>query len=362
MNESEDRTPAPTADLRIRSIRPISTPQEVVADLPCACARHVLASRRVVHDILAGVDDRLIAVVGPCSIHDQAAAGEYAKRLAGLARELADDLLVIMRVYFEKPRTSIGWKGLINDPDINGTFAIDKGLRLARSILLQINELGLPCGTEMLDVFTPQYFADLLSWGAIGARTTESQSHRELASGLSFPVGFKNGTSGSVKVAVNAVHAARSSHHFLCITEGGECSIGETAGNEDTHIILRGGSDGPNYQPESVRAAAAELQGAKLPGSLIMIDCSHANSFKDYRNQPKVCEAIGEQVAAGDRNITGVMVESNLNEGNQPVAPLADLKYGVSITDSCVGWDDTEAMLRKLGRQVAARRKSATGG
>ena len=359
MNDSQPKDDAPTANLRIRSIRPISTPREVITDLPCTCSEHVIASRRAVHDILTGSSDRLIAVVGPCSIHDQKAAGEYAQRLAGLAKELADDLLVIMRVYFEKPRTSIGWKGLINDPDINDTFAIDKGLRLARSILLQINELGLPCGTEMLDVFTPQYFADLLSWGAIGARTTESQSHRELASGLSFPVGFKNGTSGSVKVAVNAVHAARSSHHFLCITEKGESSIGETAGNEDTHIILRGGVAGPNYQPESVGQAAAELTGANLPGNLIMIDCSHANSAKDYRNQPKVGEVIGAQIAGGDRNIIGIMIESNINEGNQSVAPLAELKYGVSITDSCVGWEDTEVMLRKLAGQVAARRSAS---
>ncbi len=360
MSEPETKQAVGTANLRIRSLRPISPPAAVVAELPNDYGEQVAAARAAVHSILNGSDDRVLVVAGPCSIHDEKAAVEYAQRLAALSGELAADLFIIMRVYFEKPRTSIGWKGLINDPGIDGSFRIDEGLRVARRILLQINRLGMPCGTEMLDVFTPQYFADLLAWGAIGARTTESQGHRELASGLSFPVGFKNGTSGNIRVAVNAVHAAREPHHFFCIDEQGKCSIGATAGNEDTHIILRGGTEAPNYSSAGVQAAAADLVASGLPTG-VMVDCSHANSGKDYRNQPKVCADVGEQIAGGERDIVGVMLESNLNEGSQPVGPPDKLAYGVSITDSCMGWSETEKVLRALAASVAKRRSMSAG-
>jgi 3-deoxy-7-phosphoheptulonate synthase len=295
-------------------------------------------------------------IVGPCSIHDPTAALEYAARLARLRSELAGALLVIMRVYFEKPRTTVGWKGLINDPDLDGGFQIDKGLRLARRLLLDLNERGVPAGVEYLDILTPQYVADLVSWGAIGARTTESQLHREMASGLSCPVGFKNGTDGSVKVAVDAVLAARSPHRFLSLTQAGEVSIFETAGNEDCHVILRGGSSGTNYDSKSVDAACAALVRAGLPEQ-VMIDCSHANSSKQHQRQLVVAQDVGHQLAGGDARIVGVMVESHLVEGRQEIGPRDAMAYGQSVTDACIHWDDTVTLLRGLADAVEQRRR-----
>jgi 3-deoxy-7-phosphoheptulonate synthase len=295
-------------------------------------------------------------VVGPCSIHDPAAALEYADRLARLRPEVSADLLLVMRVYFEKPRTTVGWKGLINDPDLDGGFQIDKGLRLARKLLMDLNERGMPAGVEYLDILTPQYVADLVSWGAIGARTTESQLHREMASGLSCPVGFKNGTDGSVKVAVDAVLASRSAHRFLSLTQAGQVSIFETAGNEDCHIILRGGSAGTNYDSKSVDAACAALTRAGLPEQ-VMIDCSHANCSKQHQRQVNVAQDIGHQVAGGDTRIIGAMVESHLVEGRQEIGPRERMTYGQSVTDPCLHWDDTVTLLRGLSEAVQQRRR-----
>ena len=347
-----------TENLRIRSVRAVSTPAQVQAELPLSdkAAQTTLGARAEAQRILRGQDDRLLVVVGPCSIHDPAAALEYADRLARLRTELAGELLLIMRVYFEKPRTTVGWKGLINDPDLDGGFQIDKGLRLARRLLLDLNERGVPAGVEYLDILTPQYVADLVGWGAIGARTTESQLHREMASGLSCPVGFKNGTDGSVKVAVDAVLAARSPHRFLSLTQNGQVSIFETAGNEDSHIILRGGAAGTNYDARSVDAACAALTRAGLPEQ-VMIDCSHANCSKQHQRQLAVAQDIGHQVAGGDARIIGAMVESHLVEGRQEIGPRDRMTYGQSVTDPCLHWDDTATLLRGLADAVNQRRR-----
>ncbi len=348
--------PDTTDDLRIREIKELSRPAEVMAEFPRtdAASRTVSGARRALHAILHGSDDRLAVVIGPCSIHDPVAAIDYAKRLLPVRERLKGELEIIMRVYFEKPRTTVGWKGLINDPDLDGSFHIDKGLRLARGLLLQINDLGLPAGSEFLDMTTPQYFADLVGWGAIGARTTESQVHRELASGLSCPVGFKNGTDGNVRIAVDAVLSASQPHHFLAVTKDGRSAIAATTGNDDCHIILRGGKQ-PNYDAASVEAAAAELVKAKLAPA-IMIDASHANSLKKPENQPRVVDEIAAQVAAGDARIMGVMIESNLVAGRQDLVPGKPLVYGQSITDGCIDWPTSEAVLERLAEAVRQRR------
>jgi 3-deoxy-7-phosphoheptulonate synthase len=347
-----------TENLRIRSIRAVSTPAQVQAELPLteAGARTTLQARREVQQLLRGGDDRLLVIVGPCSIHDPAAALEYAGRLAEVRKELAGQLLIVMRVYFEKPRTTVGWKGLINDPGLDESFQIDKGLRIARQLLLDLNTRGMPAGVEYLDLLTPQYVADLVSWGAIGARTTESQLHREMASGLSCPVGFKNGTDGSVKVAVDAALSARAPHRFLSLTQEGQVSIFETAGNEDCHIILRGGASGTNYDSRSVDAACAALAKAKLPPQ-VMIDFSHANSQKDHQRQMIVAQDVGHQIAGGDKRIAGVMVESHLVEGRQEIGPRDKMTYGQSVTDACINWADTVELLRGLAQAVTQRRQ-----
>ena len=315
--------------------------------------RVVMASRNAIHAILNGADERLLVVVGPCSIHDPAAAIDYAERLATLRERLADRLEIVMRVYFEKPRTTVGWKGLINDPDLDGSFDINKGLGLARNVLSAVNNLGLPAGTEFLDMTTPQYIADLVSWAAIGARTTESQIHRELASGLSCPVGFKNGTDGNVRIAADAVKSASHPHHFMAVTKGGRSAIATTSGNEDCHIILRGGSR-PNYDAASVEAASADLARAGVK-PCIMIDTSHANSSKKPENQPQVVADIARQVAGGERRIMGVMIESHLVAGRQDVQPGKPLTYGQSITDGCIDWETTVTALEQLADAVKAR-------
>jgi 3-deoxy-7-phosphoheptulonate synthase len=347
-----------TENLRIRSIRAVSTPAQVQNELPLseAAAHNVVQARRAIQDVLHGRDERLLVVVGPCSIHDPQAALDYAERLKLVRAQLAEDLLIVMRVYFEKPRTTVGWKGLINDPGLDDSYDIDRGLRLARRLLLDLNERGVPAGVEYLDILTPQYLADLVSWGAIGARTTESQLHREMASGLSCPVGFKNGTDGSVKVAVDAVLSARNPHRFLTLTREGQVAIFETAGNPDTHIILRGGATGTNYDAKSVDAACAALAKAGLTPQ-VMIDCSHANSLKQHRRQLAVAEDVGHQIAGGDARIVGVMVESHLVEGRQDIAPPSGMTYGQSVTDACLGWEDTVTLLRGLAASVAARRR-----
>jgi 3-deoxy-7-phosphoheptulonate synthase len=346
-----------TDDLRIRAIREVSPPAEVIGELPRTevATRTVLAARRAVRDILDGTDDRLAVVVGPCSIHDPEAARDYAERLAGERRRLRGELEIVMRVYFEKPRTTVGWKGLINDPDLDDRFDIDKGLRLARRLLLDVNRLGLPAGCEFLDMITPQYIADLVGWGAIGARTTESQVHRELASGLSCPVGFKNGTDGNVRIAVDAIRAAAREHHFLAVTKAGRSAIATTAGNTDCHVILRGGT-APNYRAADVEAAASALRSAGLAPRL-MIDASHANSGKKAENQPHVVADVAAQVAAGDERIIGVMVESHLVAGRQDLVPGKPLVYGQSITDACIDWPTTVAALDRLADAVAKRRR-----
>ncbi len=346
-----------TEDLRIESIGDVITPAALHAEFPIsdAAATVVHETRAEIGRILTGDDDRLLVVVGPCSIHDPAAAREYAGRLRALRERLAERLLVVMRVYFEKPRTTVGWKGLINDPDLDGRFNINKGLRLARSLLLELNEEGVPAGTEFLDVVTPQYVTDLVSWGAIGARTTESQVHRELASGLSCPVGFKNGTDGTVQIAVDAIRAARHPHVFLALTQDAHCAIFKTTGNQDTHIILRGGHE-PNYDARSVAATCAALARAGLEEA-VMIDFSHANSRKKPELQMEVCENVAGQIAGGERRIVGVMIESHLKAGRQDAKPGVALEYGKSITDACVGFGDTETLLERLAGAVTARRK-----
>jgi 3-deoxy-7-phosphoheptulonate synthase len=317
----------------------------------------VSEQRSQIAAILEGVDSRLLVVVGPCSIHDPAAALEYGERLKEASGRYEDDLLIVMRTYFEKPRTTVGWKGLINDPELDGSFAINRGLRVARRLLLDIVRLGLPPGTEFLDPISPQFVADLVCWGAIGARTSESQVHRELASGLSMPVGFKNGTTGSVSVAVDAILASQHPHQFLSVTKQGVAAIVQTRGNEHTHLILRGGGSGPNYGAESVQAAVAQLQKANVSPRL-MIDCSHANSGKDPARQPLVAEDIAGQVEAGNPHIAGVMLESFLIAGNQRLSAPSELTYGQSITDACLGWDETPGVLERLARarRLRARR------
>jgi 3-deoxy-7-phosphoheptulonate synthase len=303
---------------------------------------------------LTGEDDRLMVVVGPCSIHDPEAAVEYAKRLKAIREELGKELMIVMRVYFEKPRTTVGWKGLINDPNLDNSFQINAGLRLARKLLIDINELGVPAGTEFLDLITPQYLADLVSWGAIGARTTESQLHRELASGVSCPIGFKNGTDGTLKIAIDAVRAANRPHHFLSMTMAGKSAIFSTAGNEDCHIILRGGKR-PNYDAESVAKAAAELEEAKL-SSRLMIDLSHANSRKQFERQMEVGADVAGQITKGDERIMGIMIENHLHAGRQDVVPGHALTYGQSITDACISWEQTTPLLRLFADAVNCRR------
>jgi 3-deoxy-7-phosphoheptulonate synthase len=345
-----------TDDLRIREIKELSPPAHVLREFAIteSAAKTVYETRQAIHRILHGADDRMLVIAGPCSIHDVKAAKEYASRLKEAKNQLADDLLVVMRVYFEKPRTTVGWKGLINDPNLDGSFNINHGLRIGRQLLLELNEMGMPAGCEFLDMITPQYIADLVSWGAIGARTTESQVHRELASGLSCPVGFKNGTDGNVKIALDAIRAAHAPHHFLSVTKGGHSAIVSTTGNEDCHVILRGGGR-PNYDAESVDGAARNLAAAGIPAR-IMIDFSHGNSGKEPEKQINVGQAVASQVAQGDARIFGVMVESHLKAGRQDLLPGKELVYGMSITDACVGWEDTRALLDSLSDAVRQRR------
>jgi 3-deoxy-7-phosphoheptulonate synthase len=348
--------PPHTDDLRIRSFDALSTPADVLGELPCSDAMSdtVTASRAALHAILHGADDRLAVVIGPCSIHDPRAALEYARRLRPLRDSLGDALEIVMRVYFEKPRTTVGWKGLINDPDLDGTFQINKGLRLARGLLCEINAMGLPAGVEYLDTISPQYISDLVAWGAIGARTTESQVHREMASGLSCPVGFKNGTDGNVKIAVDAVGAAAHPHHFLAVTKDGRATVAATAGNPDGHVILRGGKK-PNYEAAEVAAACKILEQAGLPMRL-MIDASHANSSKQPERQTVVAEDIASQVEHGEARIVGVMIESHLIGGRQDLVPGKPLRYGQSITDGCLAWDSSVTALERLAQSVRSRR------
>ena len=349
-----DRTSL-TDDERIHEIVPLPPPENLIRFFPIQGSpveALIAKTRGEVKRILHGRSDRLLVVVGPCSIHDPAAAIDYAHRLAVERTRLGADLEVVMRVYFEKPRTTVGWKGLINDPYLDGSYRINEGLRIARDLLVKINEQGVPAGSEFLDTISPQYIADLISWGAIGARTTESQVHRELASGLSAPIGFKNGTDGNVRVAVDAILAARQRHHFLSVHKNGQVAIVSTRGNDDCHVILRGGR-APNYDAAGVAAAAAELAKAKLPARL-MIDCSHANAAKQFKRQADVARAVGGQIAAGDQRIVGVMVESNLVEGRQD--QRKKLVYGQSITDPCLGWDESVEVLEVLAGAVRKRR------
>jgi len=348
-----------TDDLRIREIKELSPPAHLIREFPCSeeVGQVVFGARSALHAILHGMDDRLIVVIGPCSIHDPKAALEYAHRLEAERERLRDDLEIVMRVYFEKPRTTVGWKGLINDPDLDGSFRINHGLRVARELLMDINAMGLPAGCEYLDMITPQYIADLVSWGAIGARTTESQVHRELASGLSCPVGFKNGTDGNVRVAAEAIRAAQQPHHFLSVTKGGHSAIVSTKGNEDCHIILRGGRS-PNFDAASVEAACQELARNGLAQRL-MVDASHANSSKKHENQLLVADAIAGQLEGGEPRIVGVMVEGHLVGGRQDLVPGRPLVYGQSITDACLGWDDSVALLERLAAGVRGRRLAA---
>lgn len=345
-----------TDDLRIRELKELTPPSHLIREFPCdeKIATVTANARTALHRILHGQDDRLMVVIGPCSIHDTKAGMEYAHRLIEQRERLKDDLEIVMRVYFEKPRTTVGWKGLINDPYLDNSFRINDGLRIARELLAKINAPGLPAGTEFLDVISPQYIADLISWGAIGARTTESQVHRELASGLSCPVGFKNGTDGNIKIAADAIKAASQPHHFLSVTKGGYSAIVSTGGNEDCHIILRGGK-APNYDAASVEEACLAL-GANGLAQKLMIDASHANSSKKPENQVPVCANIGEQIAAGDDRIIGVMVESHLVGGRQDLVAGKELTYGQSITDGCIDWDSSVQVLENLAASVRQRR------
>lgn len=345
-----------TDDLRIREMKELTPPSHLIREFPCSekAATTAANSRTALHRILHGQDDRVMVVIGPCSIHDTKAAMEYAARLVKERVRFHGELEIVMRVYFEKPRTTVGWKGLINDPYMDNSFRINDGLRLARELLLNINEIGLPAGTEFLDVISPQYIADLISWGAIGARTTESQVHRELASGLSSPVGFKNGTDGNIKIAVDAIKAASQPHHFLSVTKGGHSAIVSTNGNEDCHIILRGGKS-PNYDAASVEAACKEIAANGL-ASRLMIDASHANCSKKPENQIPVCADIGKQIGCGDTRIIGVMIESHLVAGRQDLIPGKELAYGQSVTDGCIGWEDTVGVLEGLSEAVKQRR------
>ena len=360
MTEPIDDKTSLTDDERIDNIVPLPPPEHLIRFFPIqgsAVESQIAETRAKLRQILHGRSDRMLVVMGPCSIHDPAAALAYAQKLSQERKKHAGELEVLMRVYFEKPRTTVGWKGLINDPYLNGSFRINEGLRIARDLLVRINQAGVPAGCEFLDVISPQYIGDLVSWGAIGARTTESQVHRELASGLSAPVGFKNGTDGNVKIAVDALLAARQKHHFLSVHKSGQVAIVETRGNDDCHIILRGGKT-PNYDAPSVQAACEQLARAGLVERL-MIDCSHANAAKDYRRQAEVAAEIGRQIAGGERRVVGLMVESHLVEGRQDLDPGKPLIFGQSITDACLGWDDSVTLLEGLAEAVKARRKRA---
>jgi 3-deoxy-7-phosphoheptulonate synthase len=347
---------ARTDDLRIREIRELVTPHRVMSEYPStdAAATTVARGRAAMQEILHGRDDRLSVVIGPCSIHDPVAAMEYARLLREQRERFQGELEIVMRVYFEKPRTTVGWKGLINDPDLDGSFNINRGLRIARQLLRDINDLGLPAGCEFLDIITPQYIGDLVAWGAIGARTTESQVHREMTSGLSCPVGFKNGTDGNVKIAIDAVLAASHPHHFLAVTKQGHSAIATTSGNSDCHVILRGGKQ-PNYDAASVDAVCQQLREAGLP-ERVMIDASHGNSNKRPENQPRVVADIAARIEAGEHRISGVMVESHLKSGRQDLVPGKPLEYGQSITDGCIDWSTSVLVLEQLARAVAKRR------
>jgi 3-deoxy-7-phosphoheptulonate synthase len=358
MTEPIDDKTSLTDDERIDNIIPLPPPEHLIRFFPIqgsAVESQIAETRAKLRQILHGRSDRMLVVIGPCSIHDPVAALAYAQRLSQERKKHAGELEVLMRVYFEKPRTTVGWKGLINDPYLNGSFRINEGLRIARDLLVRINQAGVPAGCEFLDVISPQYIGDLVSWGAIGARTTESQVHRELASGLSAPVGFKNGTDGNVKIAVDALLAARQKHHFLSVHKSGQVAIVETRGNDDCHIILRGGKT-PNYDAPSVQAACEQLARAGLTERL-MVDCSHANAAKDYRRQAEVAAEIGRQIAGGERRIVGLMVESHLIEGRQDLEPGKALTFGQSITDACLGWDDSVQLLEGLAAAVKERRK-----
>lgn len=347
-DESTPRS-TPLDDVRIRDIRPIISPALLQYEMPAGAdvQRSVMRWREGAANIVHGRDPRMLVVVGPCSIHDADEAMEYARRLKAFSAEVQDELLLVMRVYFEKPRTTVGWKGFINDPRLDGSFRINEGLRRARQLLLDVAQMGLPAATEFLDLLSPQYIADLVTWGAIGARTTESPSHRQLASGLSCPIGFKNGTDGGVQVAADALVACRSPHSFMGMTKMGQAAIFDTDGNDDCHVILRGGTRGPNYEAADIEAACAALRKAGVT-ERVMVDCSHANSRKDYRKQEEVAEDLAKQVEAGERRILGLMIESHLNEGKQDLEAGVALTAGVSITDACIGWSQTEDVLRRL--------------
>ena len=359
--QPEDKT-SQTDDNRIESLTVLPPPEHLIRFFPIngsPVEALVVQTRKTIQRIVHGQDDRLLAIVGPCSIHDPRAALDYAQRLMQLREQHRDTLEIVMRVYFEKPRTTVGWKGLINDPYLDESYRIDEGLRIARQLLIDINRMGLPAGSEFLDVISPQYIGDLISWGAIGARTTESQVHRELASGLSAPIGFKNGTDGNIRIATDAIQAAARGHHFLSVHKNGQVAIVATKGNQDCHVILRGGSQGPNYDARSVQTVCEQLQQSGLyPG--VMIDCSHANSHKVAERQIEVADAVAEQIRAGSRAIFGVMVESHIQSGTQKFTPGQDdprkLEYGKSITDACLGWDETARMLQQLSDAVQARR------
>jgi 3-deoxy-7-phosphoheptulonate synthase len=351
-----------TDDERIVDVTPLPPPEHLIRFFPIrgtAVEKLVADTRERIRQIMSGGDDRLLVIIGPCSIHDPAAALEYARKLKVLRDRHADTLEIVMRVYFEKPRTTVGWKGLINDPYLDESYRIDEGLRMARQLLLEINRLGMPAGSEFLDVISPQYLGDLIAWGAIGARTTESQVHRELASGLSAPIGFKNGTDGNIRIASDAIQSASRPHHFLSVHKNGQVAIVETKGNPDCHLILRGGK-APNYSAAHVEAACKDLEAAKLPATL-MVDCSHANSSKQHEKQIEVAADIGAQISGGSRSIFGVMVESHLNAGAQKFTPgkddAAKLAYGQSITDACIGWDDSVGVIETLAAAVKARRQ-----
>jgi 3-deoxy-7-phosphoheptulonate synthase len=351
-----------TDDQRIQDITVLPPPEHLIRFFPIRgtpTERLISDTRRRIHNIMAGQDDRLLVVIGPCSIHDPNAALDYARRLKEVRAKYADTLEIVMRVYFEKPRTTVGWKGLINDPYLDESYRIDEGLRIARQLLIEINRLGLPAGSEFLDVISPQYIGDLIAWGAIGARTTESQVHRELASGLSAPIGFKNGTDGNIRIATDAIQAAARGHHFLSVHKNGQVAIVQTNGNKDCHVILRGGK-APNYDADSVAAACRDLEAAKLAPTL-MVDCSHANSSKQHEKQMDVARSVAEQIRGGSRSIFGVMVESHLEAGAQKFTPGKDdasaLEYGKSITDACLGWADSLATLDVLSGAIATRRQ-----
>jgi len=343
-------------NLNVEQQEVLITPEQLKARLPVSedVREAVNGYRETVRNIVDRKDPRLLVVVGPCSIHDVEAAKEYAQRLKRLSDDIADQVFVVMRAYFEKPRSTVGWKGLINDPHLDDSFKVAEGLHIGRQLLLELSQMGLPLATEALDPITPQYMQDLISWSAIGARTTESQTHREMASGLSCPVGFKNGTDGSLGVAINALESVASPHRFLGISPTGQVSVIQTKGNAHGHVVLRGGSSGPNYSPEHIQACEAALEKLGLTQS-IMVDCSHANSNKDHRQQRNVVISVSQQIAAGNRSITGLMIESHLHEGNQSISNPDGLSYGVSITDACINWDETDSLLRQLAEQLASR-------